>query len=323
MHLALTHVGFLAETITWDPFIRGVLITLLFVVLLPGSVYLVLSTDVGARLGFLLIAAGMTGMLSVIALLWMPLASSADIGRPNSWKPLEVITGNYASQVTVKSAASLPINNLAAGTKPPVTALKGKHWYWPLQSCNDNSWHKIDPTLISDPESESDVVLANTLGVKYGPNLSSPFSATTDYVYIDGYRKGFNSGCAFAINRHKVYIPFARGPDIVVLRVLPALPSLTLSASPPVVQPDTSKPYTYVIMERNLGSVRQPQALMAISMMLCFLVICYLLHVRERERDSGESDGDGGIGGGAGPGSGGGSGAGAGATPRETVGAGV
>jgi len=327
VHLAVTQVGMLAEVFTWDPFIRGILITLLFVVLLPGSVLLVLSTDVGGRLGFLIMAAAMTGMLSMLALLWMPLSSTADIGRPNSWKPLQVITGNYTSQVIIKAASTLPVNNLAAGTKPILQPLsKAKHWFWPLQSCNDDSWHKIDPSLINDPESESDTVLANTAGVVFPPQLTSPFSATTDYVYIDGYRRGYNAGCLFSINKHKVYLPFFRAPDIVVLRVLPALPTLTLGGAPVAAQADTTKPYTYVIMERNLGSVRQPQAMLAISMGICFLVICYVLHTREKEKDAAEEEGSGGHGGAGGtPGPGGGSSGGAGGAgaARETVGAGV
>jgi hypothetical protein len=272
---------------------------------------------VGGRLGFLLIAAGLTGMLCLLSLLWMPLASTADVGRPNSWHVLEVVTGNYASQVTVKTAASLPVNNLGS-VKPPVTALKTKHWYFPFQSCNDNAWHKFDPSLISDPESASDTILANTSGALLGPQVTSPFSATTDYVYIDGYQKGQNSGCLFAISRHKIYLPFARGAHVVVLRVLPALPTLNLGGAPPAPQPDKSKPYTYVIMERNLGSVRQPQALLAISMGIIFLVICYILHTREKE-DSEGSDGEGGGGSGSSAGGPGG----APLPEREKVGAGV
>src|SRR5579884_3917703 len=311
-----------AATIGWDPFVRGVLITLLFIVLLPGTVYLVLLTDVGARLGFLLIAAGMVGMMVILSLLWICLDSSADIGRPNSWHPEEIITGDFASQVTVNSAKSLPINNLQNGTKPPVKALKTRHWWWPIQSCNDNSWHKIDPTLLSDPESEADNVLANTTGVKYGPGITSPFSANTDYVYIDGYRKGQNSGCLFAWSRHKVYVPFARGADVVVLRVKPVLPSLTLSAAPPIAEANPNAPYTYVILERNLGSVREPQFLVLISSSIIFALLCYVLHVREKdiERRKLEEEGNGGDGGPSGSGSGG---AGGGAGQRQPVGAGV
>jgi hypothetical protein len=321
--LALSHTSVLAATFTWDPFIRGVVILALFIVLLPGSVYLVLSTDVGGRLGFLLMAAGMTGMLCILSILWMPLASTADIGRPNSWHPLEVITGDFASQITVKGVASLPVDNLSS-TKPPTQNLPTKHWYWPFQSCNDNAWHKIDPSLISDPESESDKILVNTSGATTGPALASPFTAATDYVYVDGYQKGQNSGCLFAISRHKIYLPLARGAHYVVLRVLPALPALSLGGAPPAAQPDRSKPYTYVIMERNLGSVRQPQALLAISMGITFLVICYILHTRDKEKEREEAAASGGGAGGGGPGgAAGGGGAGGSGPDRETVGAGV
>jgi hypothetical protein len=326
VHLTLS---VLAATFTWDPFIRGVVILALFIILLPGSVYLVLSTDVGARLGFMLMAAGMSGMLCLLAILWIPLASTADIGRPNSWHPLQVITGDYNSQITVKGAATLAVGNLAS-VKPPTTALKTQHWFWPFQSCNDNSWHKIDPSLINDPESESDKILANTSASVTGPALTSPFSATTDYVYIDGYQLGQNSGCLFAISRHKVYLPLARGAHYVVLRVRPALPTLVLGGAPAAAQPDNSKPYTYVIMDRNLGSVRQPQALLAISMGITFLVVCYLLHVRDKERWAAEEaakgggpGGPGGGGGGSGGGGPGGGGPGGPKSDRETVGAGV
>ena len=55
--------------------------------------YLVLSTDVGGRLGLLLAAAGLSGLLSIMAVLWLVLASTAAIGRANSWKPVQSITG--------------------------------------------------------------------------------------------------------------------------------------------------------------------------------------------------------------------------------------
>ncbi|MDQ6616860.1 MAG: hypothetical protein M3083_19465 [Actinomycetota bacterium] len=322
MHVALSHMGVLAATFTWDPFIRGVVITALFVVLLPGSVYLVLSTDVGGRLGFLLMAAGTSGMLCLLALLWMPLSSTADIGKPNSWKVIEVITGDYASQDTIKGTADLPIDNLSS-TKPPVQALKTKHWFWPLQSCSDSGWHKIDPSLINDPESEADKFLANTSASAAGPTLSSPFSAATDYTYIDGYQKGQNGGCLFAISRHKVYVPLARGAHYVVLRVLPTLPVLNLGGAPPPAQPDRSKPYTYVILDRNLGSVRQPQAILAMSMGITFLVICYILHTRDKEKEAADAAADGSDGSGGPGGSSRDGGPGGPSPEREKVGAGV
>jgi hypothetical protein len=278
------HLGILAASITWDPFVRGGVILILFVVLLPGSVFFVLSTNTGIRLGFLLGLAGLTGMLALLALLWMPLASSADIGRPNSWKPLQVITGDFSDQVTIAGAKSFPANNVRS-TKPPLKALPNKHWYWPLQSCSDSGWHKIDASLLSDPSSRADQVLAASSGSGGAtpPGLTSPFSSNSDYVYVDGYTSGQNGGCLFAINRHKIYLPLARGAHYVILRVQPVLPELKTGGAPAPAQPDASKPYTYVILERNLGSVRQPQALLAFSSGLIFGVICYVLHTREKD----------------------------------------
>lgn len=273
----------LAVAITWDPFVRGTVILVLFLVLLPGSVLGVLSTNTGIRLGFLLGAAGLFGMVALLALLWMPLASTADVGRPNSWKPLEVITGTFGDQVTVKGAQSFPATNVGSAGRPS-KSLPTRHWYWPLQSCNETGWHKIDPSLLSDPESEADKILVPvaTASGSVQPALSSPFSAAADYVYLDGYQKGQNGGCAFAVNRHKIYLPGARGAHYVILRVRRALPTLNTGGAPPTPQADPNSPTTYVILERNLGSVRQPQALLAFSSGLIFLVICYVLHTREK-----------------------------------------
>ncbi|MDP9073103.1 MAG: hypothetical protein M3N98_02820 [Actinomycetota bacterium] len=288
---SLVHISLLAAAVTWDPFVRGGLILVLFVVLLPGSVLFVLSTNTGIRLGFLLGLAGLTGMMALLSLLWMPLASSADIGRPNSWHPLQVITGDFNGQVTIAGAKSFPANDVKSA-KPPLKALPTKHWYWPLQSCSDSGWHKIDPSLLSDPGSRADQVLAappNLTGTATPPALTTPFSSNSDYVYIDGYTSGQNGGCLFAISRHKIYMPLARGAHYVILRVQPVLPTLSTGGAPPPAQADTSKPYTYVIMERNLGSVRQPQALLSFSSGLIFLVICYVLHTREKDQRAAEA----------------------------------
>jgi len=288
---SLLHMGVMAA-VTWDPFIRGTLILLLFIVLLPGSIFFVLSTDTGIRLGFLLAMAGLTGMVCLLSTLWMPLASTADVGRPNTWKPLEIVTGDFAHQVTVAGAKSFPADNLRA-VKAPRKKLPDKHWYWPVQSCSDSGWHTIDPSLISDPESEGDKVLApsSSEGGKTPPALTTPFSSASDYVYVDGYTSGQDGGCLLSINQHKVYLPLARGAHYVILRVQPALPTLTLGGAPAPPQPDTSKAFTYVIMVRNLGSVRQPQALLAISSGIIFLVICYVLHTRDKaiEADAAEA----------------------------------
>jgi hypothetical protein len=277
------HISLLAG-ITWDPFIRGVLIVVAAVVLLPGSVYLVLATNTGARLGLLLAAAGASGLMCILAIMWMVLSSTADVGRANAWVPLQVVTGDFARQVTIKSAQDFPAND-ADGIKGPAKALPTKHWFWPLQRCQDSGWRQFDPAKITDPESAGDRVLVPTsTGAKLAPELVSPFSATTDYFYLGAYEKGANSACLFAINRHKIYLPFTRPPHLTVLVLQPVIPvPATTTGVAPKARPDTTKPRTFVILERNLGSVRQPQLIVAIVSGIVFLILCDVLHRRDKE----------------------------------------
>jgi hypothetical protein len=283
VHLDLTHAGMMAG-ITWDPFIRGMLIVVAAIVLLPGSVYLVLATNTGARLGLLLAGAGASGLLCILAILWMVLSSTADVGRANSWVPKQVVTGDFASQVTVKSAQDFPADDLSKA-KPSEPPLPTKHWFWPFQSCRDTGWRQSDPAKITDPESAADRVLAPaSTGGTPAPQLHSPFSATTDYIYLGVDEKGANSACLFAINRHKVYLPFTRPPHLAIAVVQPVVPvPANPNGAPPKPRPDTTKPKTYVILERNLGSVRQPQLVVAIVSGIIFLILCDVLHRRDKE----------------------------------------
>ena len=54
----------------WNPTIIGVLTVLCAVGLFCGSAYLLLGTNLGGRLGFLVAAAGLTGFLVLLTTLW-------------------------------------------------------------------------------------------------------------------------------------------------------------------------------------------------------------------------------------------------------------
>ena len=57
--------------VSWDPQLRGALILLIGVLVLPGSVLLLLWTNVGARVGILLAAAGLSGLLLLLNIIWL------------------------------------------------------------------------------------------------------------------------------------------------------------------------------------------------------------------------------------------------------------
>ena len=57
--------------INWEPELRGILIVIIAVVTLCGSVYLILATNLGARLGFLVTLTGLAGWMALMGLIWM------------------------------------------------------------------------------------------------------------------------------------------------------------------------------------------------------------------------------------------------------------
>src|SRR5258706_15212876 len=89
MHLALFAVT--VKTL-WDPTIVGILAPVAGVFLLCGSVYLLLSTNLGARLGFLVAAAALSGFMVLLSTLWLTTSTPLESpkGRTAAWKVVEV-----------------------------------------------------------------------------------------------------------------------------------------------------------------------------------------------------------------------------------------
>src|SRR3954451_23600609 len=56
--------------IGWEPEIRGVLTVMIAVVVLCGSIYLIMATNMGARLAFLVVLAGLFGWLFLMGITW-------------------------------------------------------------------------------------------------------------------------------------------------------------------------------------------------------------------------------------------------------------
>src|SRR5581483_9070058 len=93
MHLAIETLAF---ALKWDPQIHGLLVVLLAIVLLPGSVYLLLSTNLGARVGFLIAIAGLFGWMTLMSVIWT-VYGIGFTGNPPAWKIQQVIQGDVAN----------------------------------------------------------------------------------------------------------------------------------------------------------------------------------------------------------------------------------
>jgi hypothetical protein len=75
--------------------LRGLLVVVFAVGLFCGSVYLLLATDVGSRIGFLLSIAALSGFISMLAMIWstsqFPLNSLH--GPAAHWEVVQVVKG--------------------------------------------------------------------------------------------------------------------------------------------------------------------------------------------------------------------------------------
>ena len=56
--------------INWSPELRGILIVIIAVTVLMGSVYMILGTNLGARLGFIVALTGLAGWMLLMGILW-------------------------------------------------------------------------------------------------------------------------------------------------------------------------------------------------------------------------------------------------------------
>jgi hypothetical protein len=75
----------------WYPTILGVLVVISAIVLFIGSIYLLLGTNLGARLGFLVTFTSLMGFMLILSILWLTTASPLESpkGRVASWSVIE------------------------------------------------------------------------------------------------------------------------------------------------------------------------------------------------------------------------------------------
>lgn len=268
----------LLAALAWDPQIRGALIVVTAFVILPGTVYLLLATNTGAKLGFLLAAAGFFGWMAVMGWIWVVYGIGLK-GDPPSWHVEEVVTGDVAENGTTEEAEGFPVG-----------------------------WRELRPgdAILGDAQAEADTVLAPTDDAGgHGGEGAAPvqpvFDDPADYTLVGGYAKGGENywipggGLASETSRgnsgtnpvSKVIERLERGPfhapHYAVIQVAPVIPQPTLTGAPPAPAPDPSKPVTSVVMVRDLGSLRYPSFLIAVSMTIVFGIVANALHRRDKE----------------------------------------
>ena len=76
----------------WDPHVRGFLAVLAMTVVLMGSVWLLLSSNSGVRLGTLLSFAGLFGWMAIMGSIWW-IYGIGWVGDAPTWEEVEIVEG--------------------------------------------------------------------------------------------------------------------------------------------------------------------------------------------------------------------------------------
>ncbi len=131
--------------LAWDPEIRGFLAVLTGVVVLMGSVWLLLATNSGTRLGTLIALAGFFGWMTIMAAIWWVYGIGYRGDAPR-WEPLEIVEGldseGHLTFAALDEAEELRSEDLPTAHELVVDAYAG------LSS-------------VSDPELRTEIEVAN------------------------------------------------------------------------------------------------------------------------------------------------------------------
>jgi hypothetical protein len=255
MHNVVLAFGF-------DNEIRGILVVLTALVVLPGSVYLVIGTNLGARLGFLVSLAGLFGWMTIMAAIWLVYGIGLK-GREPSWTPKDVVVGASFENATTRIVQNIP----------PMPGTQNR---------------RADPTLVGwrllpedDPARGQAVAAADDAIVNKAKIFKAAGNDGPEYVPVAVYDKG---GDRFPkINDSIDFIAFFHGPHYVIVEVQPTVKTKTEPGkAPPAPVPDESQPARYIVLERDLGSRRQPAFSILFGSSLIFFLLCLTLHRRDR-----------------------------------------
>lgn len=235
-----------AGGLQWDPAIRGILIVALAVAILCGSVYLLLATNTGSRLGFLIAATGLMGWMTLMGFTWW-LYAIGPVGPGPSWQVQEVVRGESVDDT---SAAALP------------------------EARDLSDWEELpeeDPNRGEAQAAADDALTGDD-------SRAAQFDAASDYVVRNVFLRGGKDPDS-VLSR----FPGPHPPQHVVVQVQEAVDvDVPFGEAPPPAEPDPSAPVLSVVMVRDLGSERLPPAAITISSLILFLVLCSTLHRRDK-----------------------------------------
>lgn len=234
----------------WEPQIKGGLYVLIAVVVLCGSSYLLLSTNVGSRLGFQLAAAGLFGWMMIMGGVWWVYGTGPK-GPAPIWKAKQTVTGSITAHGTLPALSDYP-----------------------------RAWKQL---TLEDPEvADAQSVVDATLVPPSETGAKGRFASSSDYLPIFALEKGGETYGPLGLD----FRPFNifHKPHYMVIEVQHAIKAPTVPGQPPPkADLDPAAEPVAVVMIRDLGAIRLYPAMVSVFSGVLFWLLVVSLHLRDKE----------------------------------------
>ncbi len=251
--------------IGWEPEIRGLLTVVIGVVILIGSIYMVMATNMGSRLAFLVVLTALFGWLMLMGAAWMIYGIGLR-GPDPTWEPVPGATVLQDNDALVKAGILPTLPDFPDDATPSEEAdIIGV-------SLIDEGYVLLDK---SSPAFGQAQASASVFLEEEGAFAAGQFEIV-EVFDIGGERyPKLNDTFDFFAFWHTPHYVVAEAAPFVAVRNEPG-------RAPATAQIDETRQRQYVYMIRDLGSRRQPPFVLMIGAGTVFFALCYLLSRRER-----------------------------------------
>jgi hypothetical protein len=246
----------------WYPTILGVLVVLSAIALFIGSIYLLLGTNLGARLGFLVTFTCLMGFLMILSILWLTTASPLESpkGRVSSWSVVENVSD-------ITKAKTVAVRDIA--TKQNKAA----------QTDASNVLASVDAALIKKQSTP-------TVPVTPNDNRFAKFDDVTKFMVLQTFTTGGS-------DPHFWKGEFNHAPKYAVVEYCATAQqaqTFGLPPLPPECASGADAQRGYVVAKFDYGTLRLPPFLVIVISGILFGLGLLGLHWREKDEMAAEAE---------------------------------
>lgn len=250
------------EKTTWYPLTLGWLVVLSGIGMFFGSTYLLLATNVGSRLGFLIVGAIATGFIAILAMLWVTTATPLNVfkGRQSEWKAVAIVQNVKDSKV--KEVRTIEDKGI-----------------------------KLSSTEFANVKAAADTLLAPAVDDGHSetakPEAIAEDLPTVDVIVTEIFEVGGSSP-------NPLNFEFTHTPQFAAVRFcqLDQVKAETAFRNTCDTSEEAQVNTGVLILEKDLGSLRQPPLFLFLGSSALFILFLLALHWREKDLRESEEPSD-------------------------------